>query len=213
MKRWTILLALAFAGGGATTAWVFLSADRHEAELRRLREVIDRLQAERRIAEVHVLRQDARTTTFRFREVRPDGAPLHERDFTIEGDVVYFDALVIKFEHAYVERGDHLRGRSLYLFERVFGEHQEPAQGFRLDEGVPIAYRVNGQGGAPSKFEQELWADFWKYALDPQAARAKGIRVAQGEAVRTKLRLGMVYRLTIEAAGGINVTVFDLSGR
>jgi hypothetical protein len=208
VKRWTILLGLAFVGGGAATAWFFLSAGRHDAELRRLREVIDRLQAERRIAEIHVLRQDAQTTTFRFREVRPDGAPLHERDFTIQGDVVYFDALVIKFEHAYVEQGDHLRGRSLYLFERVFGEHQEPAQGFRLDEGVPIAYRVNASG-PPSKFEQELWADFWKFALDPRAARAKGIRVAQGEAVRTKLRKGLVYRLTIEAAGGINVTVFD----
>ncbi len=210
MKRWLLVAAIGFVGGGATTAYLLWPGDPRDAELRRLREVIDRLQAEHRIAEAYVLRQDAKTTTFRFREVRPDGSPVHERDFTIDGDVVYFDALVIKFDHAFVQQGDALRGKSLYLFERVFGEHQEPSQGFRLDEGVPVVYRVNDP---PSEFERELWSDFWRVALDRKLAREKGIRVAQGEAVRTKLKTGLVYRLTIEAAGGINITVSDTAGR
>lgn len=211
IKIWTAALGAAFLAGGFAGWWVLFRDDGREAQIRRLQEVIDRLQSERRIAEVVVLKQDeARTkTTFRFREVRPDGTPIHERDLTIDGDVAYFDALVIKFDHRYVERGDLLRGRSLYLFQRIFGEHQEPAQGFRIDEEVPAPYRLRP---IPSEFERELWSEFWTYALEPERARAKGIRVVQGEAVRTKLRPDRIYRLTIEAAGGINIAVEKLPG-
>lgn len=207
MKKLALILgsfAAGAAGGAGLVVHLYWDDYRREKEFNRLNQAIRRLEAERRIAEIRVLEQTPERTTFRFREIRPDGTPIQERDFTIRGEVLYVDALVVKFERRFVRIGDGLRGRSLYLFERLFGEYQRPADGFRLDQGVPAAYRTRPE---PSEFEREIWRDFWKVALDPDYARARGVRVAQGEAVRTRLRPGKYYRLTIENAGGINIYV------
>ena len=178
-------------------------------ENQRLREILSRLGTEYRIADVVVTGQEgppgrARRTTFRFQEYDRDGNALEPRAFTIAGDVGYFDALVLKFDDTYVGAADPLRGRSLHLFRRVFGEYQAPADAWLLDpaspDGVPAPMRL-GLGS----FETELWASFWTLAADPDAAAKQGVRVAQGEAVYTRLEAGHTYRLTIEADGGLNI--------
>lgn len=178
-----------------------------EARIRELEAALALLKVDHRVARIEVLEQGGEpvTTRLRFSELRPDGAPLGPaREATIEGRIVYVDALVLKFEDDYVERGDALRGTSLCLFRRLFGEKQKPEQGVALDSPgqLPAVY---SPGDAPEPFYTDLWARFWDYANDPELAREQGVRAAHGEAPFVELRPGMTYRLELRASGGLSI--------
>ncbi|RMH04421.1 MAG: hypothetical protein D6702_03280 [Planctomycetota bacterium] len=149
-------------------------------------------------------------TRFRFREVDPAGATLgREQEFEIEGDLVYLDAQVIKFDDEFVERRDLLRGSTLLLFRRLFGEYQTPAEGFPIDTaGVrPAAY--GGDAGPDAAFQEELWRDFWRYANDPAVARQSGVRAMHGEAPYVKLAPGRAYEIQLRTSGGLTIRTLD----
>ncbi|HKA91538.1 MAG TPA: hypothetical protein VKE22_27940 [Haliangiales bacterium] len=132
--------------------------------------------------------------------------PSFRKDFSLPGDEVYIDGLVVQFERPYVEAADGLRGRSLLLFRRAFGDRQQPVDGVPLYEAkgeIPVAYQVDAQ---PSEFERSLWADFWTLANDPARAKQRGVRVAQGEAPHVKAVAGQVYKITLRASGGLEMT-------
>lgn len=213
---WLVLCALA---GGATGGYFgfYLPYQSREREAQRqidtLKRVVERLTSERRIAEV--VQVDARpdpTTgqvvrTLRFVEYDRTGQPMMPRYLRVVGDEVYFDALVIKFQDDFVAAGDALRGQSIYLFRRVFGDQQRPVDGEPIDEaapsgGIPSVYRVDPQ---PNPYELDLWHRFWEYANDPEMAARQGVRVVQGEAAYMRILPGRIYTLTIEADGGINI--------
>ncbi len=190
------------------------------AEIHQLTEKIERLETSlrllkvtHRVARLTILDQgsDPDTgktfTVVRFEEINDEGRPLGPgKDFRIEGDVVYLDSWVVKFEDRYIEQADIDRSTSLVLFRRIFGEHQQPKDGFELDQfGVrPLAY---AQGGAMSDFERKIWEDFWNIANDPKKATELGIRAAHGEAPSIKARKGMVYRVVLRAADGLSISV------
>ena len=185
-----------------------------EQKVQFLQKVAERFQGERRAAEVVLTDQwtdqasGDPVITLRFTEYDHAGQPMPPRYLRVRGDEVYFDALVIKFENQYVAAGDALRGQSIYLFRRVFGNKQKPDEGEPIDQrqisGAPIpdVYRVDPN---PSSYELQLWQDFWSYANDKEAARQQGVRVVQGEAAYTKILPGRIYTLTIQANGGINI--------
>jgi hypothetical protein len=59
--------------------------------------------------------------------------------------------------------------------------------------------------GEVASFEKRLWEQFWEIATNPRLAAAMGVRVAQGEAVYKPLRMGQVYELIVDAAGGMSL--------
>ncbi len=147
-------------------------------------------------------REDVRTTV-RFTELDADGKPLAAgRELTIEGKTIYVESLVIQFEDRYVEQGDALRGTSLCLFRRLFGENQKPSEGVALDKAgqLPLVY---GGDTTPDPVHRALWQRFWDYANDPALARELGVRALQGEAPFIEARVGKTYRLELRAAGGL----------
>jgi hypothetical protein len=171
------------------------------------------LKIDRRVARIDVVSQTGSmanndlATKFTFVEVGPDGRDLYPpRTFpAIRGDVIYIDALVVKFDDRLVEsRDDPLRSASVCLFRRVFGEFQQPSQGYVLDEpGVsPAAYRL---GEKMTDFERELWAHFWDYAGDAARAERAGIRRAHGEAPFIRLMQGKRYIVSLRASGGLEI--------
>jgi len=144
-------------------------------------------------------------TRLRFSELNPGGEAVGEpREFTVTGDEVYVDALVVKFEDEFVTAGDALKGRSLLLFRRIFGDRHRPVEAYVLDrEGqMPQAYAAEK---APSAFERDLWAQFWTLANDPAEAKRRGVRALHGEAVSTKLRKGGVYAVTFRSTGELSI--------
>jgi hypothetical protein len=144
-------------------------------------------------------------TRVRFTELNAQGDVVGEpRELVLDGDEVYVDALVIKFEDTFVTAGDALKGKALLLFRRIFTDRRRPADGDVLDrEGqMPQSYAAER---APTAFERELWARFWELANDPETARERGIRALHGEAVSTRLKKDHIYIITLRSTGELTI--------
>lgn len=201
-----LVSAAAIALLGSGVVWVA----RWVEEARVLRKVIERLSADSRIAEVLVTqsRFDEAVkkieTTIKFLEYDTAGKPLEPRYFTFRGNIIQFQALVIRFQDKLVRAGDRLRGKSAYLFLRVFALDKEGTQVFDLTETrqIPRGYKIPG---LQSDFEKKLWEDFWAYALDIRMRERAGIKNAQIEAPGSMFVPGTIYTIRIEHAGGIRI--------
>lgn len=178
-----------------------------QQQIERLQLAMRLLKVDHRIAQLWVLDQhqppgsDRVKTKFRFVEMNGDKAIDKARDFTIDGDLLYIDALVVKFADEHVEKGDPLRSTSVCLFQRLFGEFQQPSEGYALDS-VGSRPKVYGEDGTMSDFEQSIWNNFWQYANDPALAKAAGIRAMHGEAPSMRLQKGKLYEVELRASGG-----------
>lgn len=195
-----------------------LRAEVHELQLRLVEEIairdasIARLSKERRLARIEVLEPlnevstegQAPATTLRFIEIDEEGRELGRRTFTVPGDTIYFDAWTARFPPEAVAKGDHLRGQTLVLFKRIYSDLLAPSDGVSIDTpgGVPDGYA----GSKIARFEQGIWSNFWRIATNPEESRARGIRVAQGEAVYSPMKPGDVYELKVDALGGMTLT-------
>jgi hypothetical protein len=172
------------------------------------------LKIDHRVARIEVLAQEPVAdapgvveTTVRFVELGPDGAPVGEGQIaTVRGTTIYLESLVIKFDDAYVEAGDFLRGTSVCLFTRLFTESTAPDQGVELDSAGtrPQPYGAAGDSDQ-DLFQAELWERFWDYAHDPDAAAAKGVRAIHGESPFIRTRPGRSYRVELRASGGLSI--------
>ena len=133
-----------------------------------------------------------------------------EKIYVIPGDVVHFDALIVKFSDAYVREG---KERALYLWRRIYGEQTPPEQG----EAIAVP------GSAPERYyaitkslkmndRTVFWDAVWSLANDPQGLSEYGITAVFGNSVYTKVELGKVYLFKIGATGQIYPEVLDFSG-
>ncbi|MGE5608299.1 MAG: hypothetical protein ACM359_03515 [Bacillota bacterium] len=193
---------------------------RLEEQRQHLREFVARLTTEKRVAEIVVTDQVKKgdtieQTTLMFVEYGRDGKQLPPKFFTIKGHCAHLDSLVIKFDRGFIEQNDPLRGQSLVLFYRIFGDYQTPAEAFPIDDPgrAPVAYQGDPkQAAAAREFEAELWQNFWKLANDVKYREEKGVRVAQGESPWTYFYQDRIYTLSLESAGGLSITSRPMEG-
>jgi hypothetical protein len=188
--------------------------ERLEVENDKLSLALRLLKVDHRVAQIDVVDQrpgaEHPTTKFRFTELTGDGQTIGKpKEFTIDGDVVYVDAWVIKYSDDLVEKADPLRSTSVCLFRRVFGEHQQPSEGFAIDAAGsrPAAY---SQGNEMSPAERDIWANFWSYANDSRKAERAGVRTAHGEAPSIRLVPGKRYRIELRASAGLSIVTEDV---
>ncbi|HSZ59133.1 MAG TPA: hypothetical protein VK797_26065 [Tepidisphaeraceae bacterium] len=181
-----------------------------------LKQIVQRLTSERRVADVLVT--DQRTiagqlhTSIVFVEYAGDGSALPARRFTLVGKMIHLDAMVIKFDGQFVADNDALRGHSIALFTRVYGDAQSPGSGSPIDPpgAVPVVYRKPDK--TVDEFERQLWAGFWRLAEDADYRTSMGVRVAQGEGVWRPFEPGRLYTITLENNGGLNILSEPLKG-
>ena len=175
-----------------------------------LKQVINRLSADSRVAEVIVtdVKYDKVNqkdlTTIKFVEYDTNDKPLAPRYFTFSGNTIQFQSLVVRFDDSYVKSGDKLRGKSIYIFWKVFlldGKNTKVYDLVNINE-VPEAYKVSR---VRNKFEDKIWKKFWDYALGPQEAKRMGIKNAQIEAPGTRFIPGFIYTISIEHDGGLRI--------
>jgi hypothetical protein len=170
------------------------------------------LKVDHRLARIEVLGREtaedgAVTTRLRFVELDGDGKPFDRgQELAVQGKRVYVESLVVKFDDSYVEAGDFLRGTSVCFFRRVFGENQKPNDGapLEVDGRRP---RVYAGDATPDPFYDDLWKHFWRYANDPEAAAARGVRAMHGEAPFAEVEAGKSYLLELRASGGLTIRV------
>lgn len=131
---------------------------------------------------------------------RPDEI-VSEELFIVEGEVIHFDALIVKFSDTYVQDG---RGRALYLWRRVYGESEAPVDGDL----------IQSPGEAPERYEAitktlrlqnrpVFWEAIWNLANDPQQLSEYGVTAVFGNAIYVKMEPDKVYLFKIGATGQI----------
>jgi hypothetical protein len=190
-----------------------------EADKQHLQTVVQRLNDEKRVAEVLVTDQKTIDgivhTTLLFDEYRHDGSTLPPRLFTIQGNTAHIDAMVIKFDRGLIAENDPLRGHSIALFHRLFGDKQSPENAFPIDPPgkAPAIYQPDPTAPlAQANFEKELWQNFWRLADDKDYRQSKGVRIANGQGIWGPFSPDRLYTITLDADGGLNLTSEPLKG-
>lgn len=213
MKKTISIAILIVCVIAAISAFQF--AIRYIKENKILKEVISRLEADSRIAEalvtnVYFDETSKKThTTIKFLEYDSKGKPLTPMYFTFPGNIIQFESLVIRFDDIYIRNKDAMKGKSAYLFWKVFmldGSNTMEYDIAKLNE-IPAGYKIQGED---EPFEKRLWAKFWSYALNPKEAKKIGIKNAQIEAPGTMFIPGTLYTIKIEHDGGIRIDAAPL---
>ncbi len=174
-------------------------------ENKQLREAITNLTDEDQIGYAKVISQrnaDGRLlTTIRFVETARDDKTkvILQKEYTVEGDVVHFDAVIVKFDDKLVADG---KSRALYLWRRVYGEKMAPGEGFLIEEPGAEPKRYSGLlQTLPIPHQQLFWSSIWELANDPDKLHEYGIRAIYGSAVYQPLKEGLIYVFKISPTG------------
>ncbi len=186
------------------------------SENRRLGRAIENLSAEEQIGYATVQKQqkdeDGRVhTTIRLVQTAP-GRPrdiVSEQAFTVVGQMVHFDCLVVKFSEPLVLKGE---ARALYLWRRIYGEATRPENGQPIEVSDSGPERYYAITKSLRMNERSLfWEAVWDLADDPDYLAQYGVQAVFGNTVYLKMRPGKVYRFKINASGQIYPEVIDAS--
>lgn len=223
MVNTLFLLALVgSAGAGAYLAEKLYYRPMREKEILigNLKEIVDHMTREKRVAEIKVVEQTPEYTRFKYLELDEDNEPIAKpREFTVPGHEVYFDMLVVKFTESFkpldelplkqAEIDKHLLNKSIFFFLRVFSNKLKPEDGFPIDKRnePPRPYSI---GKGMTGLEEQLWKDFWSLAADPKKAAERGVRAAHGQAIWTRFEPNKYYVIEVRANGESTIKPVDL---
>ncbi len=203
------LIGVVTAGVLGTLAWSGLNVAQGLLDLlrenRELRQSIANLTETRRVGYARVLDQWHEGPQLHTRllfVVTDDKDPtrrLLEREYVVAGDVVHFDALIVRFAPELVASGE---AKALFLWRRVYGESQTPAEAFTIETpGEPPVRYAEITESLSLKERRLFWDEIWSLAADPDRLRDAGVDAVYGSAVYTKLRPGLIYELNLDATG------------
>ena len=177
------------------------------AENKQLKQAITNLTQEEQIGYAKVIEQQIKDgkvfTTVRFVETARDDKlkKILEKDYTIEGDVIHFDALIVKFGDKMVMDG---RTRALYLWRRVYGEKMTPENGFAIEDPGKEPQRYNDLLRVlPVREKDVFWSGIWSLANDPERLKEYDIRAIYGNVVYSRLTKGLIYIFKISSVGQV----------
>jgi len=180
-------------------------------ENKQLKEAITNLTDEDQIGYAKVLSQrhdnGRLLTTIRFVETaREDKTKrILEKEYTIEGDVVHFDALIVTFGDKMVMDG---RARALYLWRRIYGEKMAPQDGYPIEEPGAEPQRYAGLLQAlPIQQRQLFWTEIWDLANNLDKLKEHDIKAIYGNVVYRKLCEGLIYVFKIKPTGELSIEV------
>jgi hypothetical protein len=177
------------------------------AENKQLKESITNLTQEDQIGYAKVISKENKNdkvyTTIKFVETARDDKlkRILEKDYTIEGDVVNFDALIVKFTDKMVMDG---KEKAIYLWRRVYGEKTAPENGFAIEEaGQEPARYADMLKKLRMKDRNLFWSNIWQLANEPEKLKEYGIEAIYGNAVYQQLREGLIYVFKINSSGQV----------
>jgi len=199
------LVSLAYLGRGlyygAKTIHELLAENKH------LKQAITNLTREEQIGYAKVISQqivdEQLLTTIKFVETARDDKlkKILEKEYTIEGDIIHFDALIVKFSNKMVMDG---KTRALYLWRRVYGEKMTPEEGFLIEQPGTEPQRYSGLLEAlPIQQSQMFWSNIWYLANDTKKLKEYDIEAVYGNVVYEKLTKGLIYIFKISPTGQV----------
>jgi len=124
-----------------------------------------------------------------------------EKEYEIEGDIIHFDALIVKFDEQLVMDG---RERALYLWRRVYSDKMRPEDGFAIEtEGDEPKRYADIAGKLNLKDKVLFWKEIWKLADDKERLAEYGVSAIYGNVVYRKVQPGLVYVFKISSTGSL----------
>ncbi|MFC1834755.1 hypothetical protein ACFL2Q_08470 [Thermodesulfobacteriota bacterium] len=179
-----------------------------------LRKAIGHLTTEDQIGYAKVLKQEKENgklyTTLLFVETdRKDKSKVVlKKKYKIEGDIIHFDALVIKFSSDLVMTG---KEKALYLWRRVYGEYMPPNQGFPIEQQGVQPKRYAGLLKKLSiKDRKVFWDSIWELANDPERLSDIGVTAIDGKVVYKQLQPGFIYVMKVGSGGDLFAEVVPI---
>jgi hypothetical protein len=177
------------------------------AENKELRRAITNLTAEEQIGYAKIISQEKRNgrffTTMKFVETARNNKleKILEKEYTIEGDIIHFDALIVKFGNKMVMDG---REKALYLWRRVYGETMAPENGLPIEAAGlgPQRYKDLFRN-LPMKHKELFWSNIWDLANNPDNLQEYDIQAIYGNVVYSKLVPGLIYIFKISPTGQV----------
>jgi len=186
---------------GAKTIHQLLTDNKH------LKQAITNLTYEDQIGYAKVINQQTidgqLLTTIKFVETARDDKlkKILEKEYTIEGDIIHFDALIVKFGNKMVMDG---KTKALYLWRRVYGEKMAPEEGFTIEQPGTEPQRYNDLLEAlPIKQCQMFWSNIWDLANDTKKLNEYDIEAVYGNVVYSRLTEDLIYVFKISPAGQV----------
>lgn len=184
------------------------TTDRFLAENKELKEAITNLTREDQLGYAKVINQrridgQPRNTMKFVETAREDKLKkVLEREYTIEGDVVHFDVLAVKFRSRMVIDG---KATALFLWRRVYGNKMMPEEDFVIEQPGSEPQRYSGLLEAlPAKQGQEFWSYIWgDLADDTEELKEYDIEAANVNVVSSRLRKGLIYVLKVSPTGQV----------
>ncbi len=205
-----VLLSVAAAAIVVGLAHYFSSASIHSllTENHELNKAIRNLTETRQIGFATVVSRESGPlgeikSLVRFVQTEP-GKPnqiVSEQLFEVSGELIHFDALIVKFSESYVREG---KGRALYLWRRIYGEQTAPEAGEPIDltGQSPERYRAISES-LRLKDRATFWEAIWNLADDPAYLSDYGITAIYGNATYMRILPGQIYLFKINASGQI----------
>ncbi|MDD5063478.1 MAG: hypothetical protein PHQ35_01795 [Phycisphaerae bacterium] len=197
------LAAIVYVGRG----WFYGAATIREllTENKQLKTAITNLTFEDQIGYAKVISQENRDgklfTNIKFVETAREDKlkKVLEKTYAIEGDIVHFDALVVKFGDKMVMDGEE---KALYLWRRVYGENTAPENGLMIEEPGEEPQRYKDLLNLlPEKEKSLFWTNVWELANNSDRLREYDIKAVYGNVVYSKLRKGLIYVFKISPSG------------
>ena len=186
---------------GAKTIHELLAENKH------LKQAITNLTREEQIGYAKVISQETTNgrllTTIKFVETARDDKlkKILEKEYTIEGDIIHFDALIVKFGNKMVMDG---KTRALYLWRRIYGEKMTPEEGFVIEQPGTEPQRYSDLLEAlPIKQKQMFWSNIWDLANDPDKLKEHDIEAIYGNVVYSRLKKGLIYVFKVSPTGQV----------
>lgn len=124
-----------------------------------------------------------------------------EKEIEIAGDMIHFDALIIKFDAKKVLDG---KERSLYLWRRIYSQQMTPQDGVAIEtpEQEPQRYAdICEKLSLPDR--TLFWKEIWNLSNNPNALVELGVKAVYGNVVYQRIIPGLIYVFKISDTGDL----------
>lgn len=183
---------------------------KNQQKIKELNSILKQLDKRYKVAEIEILDYqrltDQTKMNIRFYDYALQGFSNKTQIIEIEGNDIYFDAVVLNFEYSEIASGE---AQNIVLPYRVFSNKIPQGKGIPLNitdkNGVPLIFKRQEKDiyTVDSTKYTERVKEIMSYISDRKKARAAGIRSIYGNAVHKTVRKGDKLVIWVEQTGGL----------
>ncbi|MBN1253327.1 MAG: hypothetical protein JXR51_10420 [Bacteroidales bacterium] len=183
---------------------------KNQEKIKELKSIVKQLNQRYKVAEIKVLNYNLISNKtdleIKFYDYAKQGYSNENQDISIQGNDIYFDAVILNFEYSEISSGTT---KNIVLPYRIFSEKVPQENGISLnlkdENGIPLIFKRNENeiyGMESEKYKSGI-KEIMSYLTDDKKAKMAGIRSIYGNAVHKTMRKGETYTIWIEQTGGL----------